>query len=229
MSLNYYDCLENLTENFKSLMENLDESTTKKKKSSFKYFLIFDVEATIEFPVVLLEAETNQIIDTFHRYCKPTINPVLTDFCKELTGIQQNFIDDSSTFGRVLEEFENWILKYSKFPFKDIVFVTDGPWDIKNFVQDQLKILDLTIPVYFKYWINIRNLFQNSYKKKSVKISTMLKFLDMEFEGRPHSGIDDAKNIARIFQRIINDGYSIKALQCLDGNYIKVGDRNKIK
>ena len=38
----------------------------------------------------------------------------------------------------------------------------------------------------------------------------MVKNLGMKFEGRPHSGIDDARNIARILQKMIQDGCEIK-------------------
>jgi len=32
----------------------------------------------------------------------------------------------------------------------------------------------------------------------SIRFQNMLNALDMEFEGHPHSGLDDAKNIARV-------------------------------
>lgn len=38
----------------------------------------------------------------------------------------------------------------------------------------------------------------------------MVKNLGMRFEGRPHSGIDDARNIARILQKMVQDGCEIK-------------------
>lgn len=34
----------------------------------------------------------------------------------------------------------------------------------------------------------------------------MLTFLDMEFEGNPHSGLDDSFNISRICLRLLEDG-----------------------
>lgn len=36
----------------------------------------------------------------------------------------------------------------------------------------------------------------------------MLNFLNLKLEGRPHSGIDDTKNIARIMLRMILDGHT---------------------
>lgn len=38
----------------------------------------------------------------------------------------------------------------------------------------------------------------------------MLDHLGLEFEGRPHCGLDDAKNIGRIVLRMIEDGISIE-------------------
>ncbi len=38
----------------------------------------------------------------------------------------------------------------------------------------------------------------------------MLKSLGMEFEGREHSGMDDAKNISRVVVQLIKDGGIIK-------------------
>ena len=37
-----------------------------------------------------------------------------------------------------------------------------------------------------------------------------MKNLGMKFEGRPHSGIDYARNIARILQKMVQDGCEIK-------------------
>lgn len=34
----------------------------------------------------------------------------------------------------------------------------------------------------------------------------MLQILGMQFEGRPHSGIDDTRNIARIAIQLLKDG-----------------------
>lgn len=68
----------------------------------YDYLCIIDFEATceianpsgfqheiIEFPAVLLNTKTLQIVHEFHKYCRPLWNPILSDFCKELTGITQ--------------------------------------------------------------------------------------------------------------------------------------------
>lgn len=67
----------------------------------FQYFVVIDFEATcdkekkphpqeiIEFPSVLVNSMTGQVEDCFQIYVRPTYNQLLSDFCKELTGIQQ--------------------------------------------------------------------------------------------------------------------------------------------
>lgn len=67
------------------------------------YFCVVDFEATcwvdqdfqsaeseiIEFPAVLLNARSLEREAEFHSYCRPTISPLLSDFCESLTGISQ--------------------------------------------------------------------------------------------------------------------------------------------
>ena len=38
----------------------------------------------------------------------------------------------------------------------------------------------------------------------------MLTRLGLKFEGRPHCGIDDARNIARITQMLLKDGANLR-------------------
>lgn len=40
---------------------------------------------------------------------------------------------------------------------------------------------------------------------QKINLSGMLTFLNMEFEGREHSGLDDSKNIARIVIKMLED------------------------
>jgi len=77
-------------------------------KQSFDLFFVLDFEATcddvrnypnqeiIEFPIVVVDAKTFEITTEFHRYVRPVWNPKLTNFCTDLTGIQQ-VLDSSSS------------------------------------------------------------------------------------------------------------------------------------
>lgn len=43
----------------------------------------------IEFPTVLMDAGSLEVLDEFRAYVRPVQNPTLTPFCTALTGIQQ--------------------------------------------------------------------------------------------------------------------------------------------
>lgn len=54
----------------------------------------------------------------------------------------------------------------------------------------------------------------------------MVEYLDIGFEGRPHCGLDDSRNIARILLRLIADGANV----CINEKiHLKVGCDNKSK
>jgi len=57
---------------------------------SIFYLTAFSVDNfTVEFPAVLLNTESGEIDNEFHHYVQPQESPLLSDFCKQLTGITQ--------------------------------------------------------------------------------------------------------------------------------------------
>lgn len=47
----------------------------------------------VEFPAVLLNTSTGEVESEFHTYVQPQEHPILSEFCTELTGITQVYID----------------------------------------------------------------------------------------------------------------------------------------
>ncbi|KJE88344.1 three prime histone mRNA exonuclease [Capsaspora owczarzaki ATCC 30864] len=85
----------------------------------FDYFVVIDYEATceenasfstypheiIEFPAVVVNARTGEIVHSWRSYVRPVLNPTLTPFCTQLTGITQSQVDASPVFEDVFEQF----------------------------------------------------------------------------------------------------------------------------
>ncbi|GBC08078.1 hypothetical protein RclHR1_00790028 [Rhizophagus clarus] len=206
---------------FISKDNNDDDGVMKiKKEQPFQYYLCFDVEATcekgggfdykneiIEFPTILIESTTFEIVEIFHSYVKPSIKPILSDFCKELTGISQTTVDVSPSFPEMLIEFQEFLHKHQLFYENTCAFITDGPWDIRDFIRKQCTISQIDRPSYFSIpWVDIRILFSRFYNCERTNIDGMLSRYGLEFEGRRHSGIDDVKNLAIIAKRMWEDG-----------------------
>ncbi|CAF1274190.1 unnamed protein product [Adineta steineri] len=188
----------------------------------FDYIAVLDFEATceenagknyqneiIEFPIVLIDVKQQAIIDKFHSYCQPAIKPILSKFCTQLTGIKQRQVDDAPLFFDVLHNVETWLYErnlLSSTKQHKFAFATDGPWDFRNFLQIQCRLSSIPYPSWAEQWIDIRKGFAEFYSVKRTGINKMLHKLGLDFDGRPHSGIDDAINIARITVELLKEG-----------------------
>eukprot|EP01125_Pyxidicula_operculata_P018045 TRINITY_DN6388_c0_g1_i1.p1 TRINITY_DN6388_c0_g1~~TRINITY_DN6388_c0_g1_i1.p1 ORF type:complete len:216 (-),score=35.46 TRINITY_DN6388_c0_g1_i1:5-652(-) len=211
-----------------------------KKSQPFDYYIIIDYEATcekdsktfkneiIEFPGVLVDAKSMKIQDTFHTYIKPVEVPKLTNFCKELTGITQEKVNNGVTLDIALELFDAWLNKHnlthsSKKP-NNFAIVTDGPWDMRNFLDEECKRKNMKKAEYYEEWVNIRWLFAEFYGIRRCGVRKMLGKQGMTFEGNQHSGIDDAINISRIAVQMMKDG----AVLDINDSLKKPIDGNKV-
>ena len=64
----------------------------------------------------------------------------------------------------------------------------------------------IEFPTYCLYWIDIRKTFSNYYETSKVPLNQMVQLIGQEFQGRAHSGLDDARNIAAVVIRLLKDG-----------------------
>ena len=86
---------------FRSVMDF--KKNTYIHEAPFDYICVFDFECTcnkdkstmksqeiIEFPIVIVDVKNKCVKGIFQTYVKPVIDPKLTEFCTELTGITQD-------------------------------------------------------------------------------------------------------------------------------------------
>ncbi|MHA2099699.1 MAG: exonuclease domain-containing protein [Candidatus Kariarchaeaceae archaeon] len=173
-----------------------------------KYIAITDFEATcskgksvprdemeiIEYATIVVDKELI-FVEEFAKFIKPVRHPVLTNFCKELTSIKQKQVDKADNFLAVFQNFqESIITKY------DPLFASWGGYDKNQLIQD-CKYHEIEYP--FDEHLDIKRWVPKFIGLKGPRgIGEMLRYLGMEFEGTPHRGIDDVKNIIRILMKI---------------------------
>ncbi|KAE8609977.1 hypothetical protein XENTR_v10011971 [Xenopus tropicalis] len=189
----------------------------------YHYFLVLDFEATcdkpqihpqeiIEFPILKLNGRTMEIESTFHTYVQPVVHPQLTPFCTELTGIIQDMVDGQPTLSQVLERVDEWMAKEGLLdPSVKSIFVTCGDWDLKLMLPGQCEYLGLQVADYFKQWINLKKAYSfaiGTWPKNGLL--DMNKGMSLQHIGRPHSGIDDCRNIANIMKTLAHRGFIFK-------------------
>ncbi|XP_024103363.1 ERI1 exoribonuclease 3 isoform X7 [Pongo abelii] len=166
----------------------------------------------IEFPILKLNGRTMEIESTFHMYVQPVVHPQLTPFCTELTGIIQAMVDGQPSLQQVLERVDEWMAKEGLLdPNVKSIFVTCGDWDLKVMLPGQCQYLGLPVADYFKQWINLKKAYSfamGCWPKNGLL--DMNKGLSLQHIGRPHSGIDDCKNIANIMKTLAYRGFIFK-------------------
>jgi len=165
-----------------------------------KTIIIVDLEATCSetnnikneiIEIGAVKIKDRQVIDIFDSFVKPIINPVLTDFCKKLTTISQEDVDSAETFPTVLKDFKSWVGE------TDFILMSWGDYDKHQFVKDcELHKLSST---WIKEHVNIKVMFANEKKIRPCGMAKALKLMDINLDGTHHRGIDDAKNIAKIY------------------------------
>ncbi|EEB17071.1 3' histone mRNA exonuclease, putative [Pediculus humanus corporis] len=180
----------------KKLCTNLINSNT--KIDNYDYLLILDFEATcdkkkfeqeiIEFPCLKINMNTLREESRFHKYVRPVINPKLTNFCTELTGIIQEMVDDEPTFNEVYLLFEQW-RKSEGLTDDNSIYVTSGDWDLGYMMPRQCAISKIQVPSHMMTWIDIKKLYGINYNCYCGSLIEIFRVFNIEFDGRNHSGI----------------------------------------
>ncbi|KAI7745397.1 hypothetical protein M8C21_011334 [Ambrosia artemisiifolia] len=133
----------------------------------FHYFVVIDFEATcdkernphpqeiIEFPSVIVSSLTGQLEACFQTYVRPTCNQLLSDFCKDLTGIQQSQVDRGVTLSEALVRHDKW-LEMKGIKNANFAVVTWSNWDCRVMLESECRFKKIRKPSYFNRWINLK-------------------------------------------------------------------------
>ncbi|KAK4487781.1 hypothetical protein RD792_005531 [Penstemon davidsonii] len=186
----------------------------------FDYFLVLDLEGKVEileFPVLLFDVKTMDVVDVFHRFVRPTkmseqrINEYIEGKYGSF-GVDRVWHDTAITFDEVIEQFEDWLNKHRLWKkeqdgyLNQAAFVTCGNWDLKTKIPQQCEVSKMKLPPYFMEWINLKDVYLNFYNRRAPGMLSMMRGLQMKPLGSHHLGIDDSKNIARVLQYMLSDG-----------------------
>jgi len=136
------------------------------------------------------------IRSTFQSFIKPILNPMLSQFCKDLTSIKQEQVSKASTFPVVLDKFKEWLSLC-----QDVIFVSWGRFDRKQLIED--CILHKQVFPFDNAYLNLRALMQQFLSlPKQPSISEALKIVNLEFKGTQNRAIMDVTNIVCLLQKL---------------------------
>ena len=204
------------------IKKRLDECPLPRKQL-YDYFVVLDFEATclqgmkirpqeiIEFPCQKVDSSTFEAKDgwMFHSYVKPVHRARLSPYCIKLTNISQATVQRSPKFIEVWNKFIAWMDEQGlDSNGENFIFVTCGDWDLQTMLPEQANLVPEIgqLPECFRRWINIKDVFSEVTGIKLVKsendLMQMLKALDIDHEGKLHSGKDDVKNITNVLRTL---------------------------
>jgi inhibitor of KinA sporulation pathway (predicted exonuclease) len=174
----------------------------------FEHLLVVDVEATccdqgsierpdieiIEIGAVMVETASMTQVSEFSTFVKPVVHAQLTPFCTKLTSIRQMDVDQAPLYSEAIQHLTEWMRDYS-----NCAFCSWGNYDRYQFQYDCER--NQTPYPFGDVHFNLKAMFhKNQAIKKRCSVSTAMKFAEIEFEGTPHRGIDDARNIAKLLR-----------------------------
>ena len=152
---------------------------------------------TIEIGLVVIDLETLEVVDEFQRFVRPQINPILTDFCKQLTSIQQTDVDNARTYVEVGRELGAFIARYP-----NAAWASWGDYDARQLERDAGFAACPSLLAGLQHF-NVRKWHKGLYDNQPKGLQQTVEAMGLLWQGTYHRGIDDAKNVASIIKEML--------------------------
>jgi len=186
------------------------------------HLLVLDFESTcwegragapppevIEFPVILLCLRTGRHLSEFRQFCMPVEQPRLSPFCTSLTGITQAQVEAGVPLPTCLVLYNQWLKEVTLEHGLDaasITCLTWSDWDLNLCLENECRRKQVRKPPSLGAWVDIRAVYREFYSRRPQGLANAMKEVGLGFEGREHSGVEDARNTARLVWRMVQDG-----------------------
>lgn len=156
-----------------------------------------DQMETIEIGLVVIDLETLEFVDEFQRFVRPQINPLLTDFCRTLTSIQQADVDSAGTYAEVVQELGALIAQYP-----NAAWASWGDYDARQLERDAGFAACPSLLEALPHF-NARKWHAGLYDNRPKSLKQTVEAMGLVWHGTYHRGIDDARNVASIVKEML--------------------------
>lgn len=171
------------------------------------HWLVIDLEATtdeggwplrdmeiIEIGATLATHDGHEITH-FQRYVRPLRRPCLTSFCKELTHIDQARINSAHTLAQLWPSFERWLQAQGA---QLAGWASWGDYDRRQ-LEQEWQTQELQSCLQRLPHLNLKQCFASRRQLlRPVGLNMALTLSGMQFHGRQHRALEDARNAARL-------------------------------
>ena len=154
----------------------------------------------IEIGAVMLD-ENLQEVSSFRTYVKPEYNRKISNGIMKLTGITNKMVNQAPHFEEAFKMFLNWCLG----PKDEVAIYAWSNADYQQ-VTNELLLKGITLNAEEQKLVNEEwNDFQNEFDvqmgfEHQLSLSAALELAGIDFSGRAHDALDDARNTAELLQ-----------------------------
>ena len=178
----------------KHIVVDLEMNTIRRKSEARK---IWNME-TIEIGAVMLDDNLEEIA-SFRTYVKPEFNDCIERKITRLTGITDDMVKNAPSFSEALRMFTNWCLGTND-------DVTIYAWSESDYMQISNEMLLKNYQVsenekdlLLNEWSDFQHEFDSHLGfQKQVSLKMALDMAGVDFAGREHDALDDARNTAEL-------------------------------
>ncbi|MEV4254067.1 3'-5' exonuclease [Spirillospora sp. NPDC049652] len=174
-----------------------------------RYVNVVDIEATcwegsrppgqvneiIEIGLCVVDVPARERVERHRVLVRPQRSRV-SEFCTRLTGLTQDEVDTGVSFSEAcaLLEREHWAHTRA--------WASWGDYDRKQF-ERQTAAVGVRYP-FGRRHVNVKALWSEAHRlPQKLGMAGALKHARLPLEGRHHSGVDDAWNIAALVLRLV--------------------------
>lgn len=181
--------------------DDYPDGLTDEQKLEHRLLVQRDEMETIEVGAVVLDlhhAAAN--VGEFCRFVRPMLNPVLTDFCKSLTTIDQVDVDSAGTYADVKKELDEYLA-----PFKadGLMWCSWGDYDAKQLEIDAARAGSSPMLEGLEH-TNVKKWHWKILNCRAMSLRPAVENAGIKWSGQYHRGIDDARNLGLLISSMIS-------------------------
>lgn len=150
----------------------------------------------IEIGCVLVTPQ-GDILDEFATFVRPLDEPALSAYCTRLTGIRQRDVDEAPYYPDAMHEMDKWVGE------RRGIWGSWGNFDHQLFAAMERRYQTNSRFLSMEH-VNLKRPWKQTNRTRRTALRSALEYHRIEFVGKPHRGIDDARNIARLLPYIDN-------------------------
>ncbi|KAK6934008.1 Exonuclease, RNase T/DNA polymerase III, partial [Dillenia turbinata] len=123
-------------------------------------------------------------------------------------------VDRGVTLSEALLKHDKW-LENKGIKNTNFAVVTWSNWDCRVMLESECRYKKICKPPYFNHWINLKVPFREVFGGVRCNLKEAVELAGLDWQGRAHCGLDDARNTARLLALLMHRGFKFSITNSL--------------